>query len=79
MSRTWIVSYLVVFTVSVLLTLSLGLAARQSPQESEPSLQPWNTVATFSILGLLGWYALYRALGFPLRTAAIAIGGTIAC
>ncbi len=51
MSRTWIVSYLVVFTVSVLLTLSLGLAARQSPQESEPSLQPWNTVATFSILG----------------------------
>src|SRR5881397_2359108 len=51
MSRTWIVSYLVVFTVSVLLTLSLGLAARQSPQESEPSLQPWDTVATFSILG----------------------------
>jgi hypothetical protein len=28
---------------------------------------------TFSILGLAGWFALYRAFGFPLRTCAIAV------
>lgn len=30
-------------------------------------------VAAFSIVGLVGWYALYRAFGFPLRTTAIAL------
>ncbi len=29
--------------------------------------------AAFSILGLAGWFALYRAFGFPLRTNAIAV------
>lgn len=30
-------------------------------------------VAAFSVLGLLGWFALYRAFGFPVQTTAIAI------
>ena len=30
-------------------------------------------VAIFSVLGLVGWFALYRAFGFPLQTAAIAL------
>jgi len=29
--------------------------------------------AVFSILGLAGWFVLYRSLGFPLRTAAVAL------
>ena len=29
--------------------------------------------AAFSALGLVGWYLLYRAFGFPLRTAMIAL------
>jgi hypothetical protein len=32
----------------------------------------------FSILGLVGWHALYRAFGFPLRTVAVAVA-VIAC
>ena len=30
-------------------------------------------VAAFSVLGLWGWFALYRAFGFPLQTTAIAL------
>lgn len=29
--------------------------------------------AIFSILGLAGWFVLYRSVGFPLRTAAVAL------
>lgn len=35
-------------------------------------------VAVFSVLGLFGWFALYRAFGFPLQTVAIALA-IIAC
>lgn len=34
--------------------------------------------AVFSVLGLAGWCALYRSLGFPLRTATVALA-LIAC
>lgn len=30
-------------------------------------------VAAFSALGIWGWFALYRAFGFPLRTSAVAV------
>lgn len=30
-------------------------------------------VTVFSVLGLVGWYALYRAFGFPLPTIAVAL------
>ena len=35
-------------------------------------------VAICSVLGLVGWFALYRAFGFPLRTTALALA-IIAC
>lgn len=35
-------------------------------------------VAVFSVLGLFGWFALYRAFGFPLRTVSLALA-VIAC
>jgi hypothetical protein len=34
--------------------------------------------AIFSVLGLAGWFALYRSLGFPLRTAMVALA-IVAC
>lgn len=34
--------------------------------------------AAFSVLGLAGWFALYRAFGFPLRTSAVTVT-IIAC
>ncbi|WP_170303170.1 hypothetical protein [Reyranella soli] len=34
--------------------------------------------AVFSILGLAGWFSLYRSFGFPLRTAMVALA-IIAC
>lgn len=36
------------------------------------------TVATFSVIGLVGWFALYRAFGFPPHVIAIALA-LIAC
>ena len=35
-------------------------------------------VTVFSLLGLLGWFALYRAFGFPVETSAIAVA-IVAC
>ena len=40
-----------ILIVSVLMTLSVAFAARELKEELEPAPQPWNTVATFSILG----------------------------
>jgi len=40
-----------ILVVSVLLTLSFAFAAQDLNPKSEPAPQPWNTVATFSILG----------------------------
>jgi len=40
-----------ILLISALLTLSIAFAAHEVKRGSEPAPQPWNTVATFSILG----------------------------